>query len=214
MVSNKILEFWYYLFLKPKYFLTTYLSENTSRPVVYSIAIIVYIFGFGINRATKQFEGSYFASSDLISFIIEWTQYWVLALFIGTIIGLIAYFLGGLLYNLRVIWSKGRSDNKKSRQIFLYSGAIPSILIIAIKLATMLSGIMPKGGFSLEYNILLTILLLAHHYYMIYIRYLGAITLMNTDVKRSKFWFIGLPVLIYTIIYAIILKGLIESINL
>jgi len=207
--KNSFVEFWYDLFFKPKVFLSKNLTENSSRPVIFTIALIVYGLGFGISRANNRFSGSHFAQSfDSLSFLFDWLNFWAIALILGTIIGLITYFLGGFLYNLRVIWSKGIGDYKKSRQIFLYSGTIPSILIIAFKLASMLSGNMPKTGDLLD-PIILILLVLIHNYYMVYIRYLGATTLMNTDEQRSKIWFIGLPVLFNTILYGTMIVQLV-----
>ncbi len=53
-MKSNLITFWTELFLKPKLFFKKNLRNSKKQPAYYSIAIIIFCVGYGINRLDQQ----------------------------------------------------------------------------------------------------------------------------------------------------------------
>ncbi len=217
MIDNDFKVFWFDLFSKPKMFFTKNLTESTNKPRFFVLAFIIFGLGYGINQVDKQIARYELQGTlDNMSFINSWISYWFSAIIVGLLVGMLSYYIGGWFFNVRVKWSKGTNDIVKSRNIFVYSGVISSVVIIFTTIISSLLGDKPYDPYydSYQWDIIAALLVLISVYYSIYVSYIGVITLMNADKYRSKLWFLILPIIFHTALYLSIILLAIELISL
>ena len=217
MKGNDFILFWYELFFKPREFFTKNLSVSTNKPAYFVFAFIVFGLGYGINQVDKQFaKFELNGTLDNMSFLNSWMSYWLSALIVGLLFGMLSYYIGGWFFNVRVKWSKGTNNIVKSRNIFVYTGVISSVVIIFTSIISSLISDRPYDPYtdSYQWDIIAALLVLASVYYSIYISYIGVTTLMHTDKFRSKVWFLILPIIFHTTLYISIILLTLELISL
>lgn len=203
MISN-LVTFWIELFLKPKLFFKKNLRDSKRQPAYYSIAMIIFCVGYGIDRLDQQLmKLDLRGKLDEASNLNNWIFYWLIAIIGGLIGGYILYLIGGWFFNLRLKWSKGTSDIEKSKHIYLYSEVVSYSFIVLTTLISMTFNKKPYISDSELYvwDIISPILLLFFVYYSIYISYSGVSSITDADKLRSKLWFLIIPIIFYTVVY-------------
>lgn len=204
MTETKFIDFWSDLFIRPNDFFKRNLTESSIQPAYFSLAIIVFGIGYGIDRLDRQLtKYDLKGKLDDLDFINNWIGYWIFAIIGGIIGGYILYLIGGWFFNVRLKWSKGTGDIDKSRYIYLYSGVVSSSVIILTTLVSMLINNKPydsEAEFNL-WDLTSLILLVFFIYYSVFVSYTGVQTITDADKLRSKIWFLILPILLYTLAY-------------
>jgi hypothetical protein len=208
MERTNIFTFWRDLFINPKTFFEENLSDSKLQPAYFSLAIVVYGIGFGIDRLDRQLL-KYDLQGRLadLDYLNDWAGYWVFAVIGGIIGGYISYLIGGWFFNVRLKWSKGTGDIDKSRYIYLYSGVVSSSIIFLTALVSMLLNDKPYDPGS-EFNLwslTVLILLMFFIYYSVFVSYTGVRAITDADKLRSVIWFLILPIIVYTLAYITII---------
>jgi len=184
------INFWKDLFINPKEFFMKNIGNDNQQPAYFTLAIIVFGIGHGIDRLDIQLtKYDLKGKLDDVEFINNWIGYWLFAVIGGIIGGYILYLIGGWFFNVRLKWSKGSSDINKSRYIYLYSGVVSSAVIILITIISMFLNNKPYDPES-EFNLWeLTslILLLIFLYYSVYVSYSGVRTITDAEKLGVKF---------------------------
>lgn len=210
MTKPTFFEFWSELFLKPKVFFQKNLFDSKEKPAYFILAIIIFGIGNGIDRLdgrmTKfDLQGNFTA----LERVNNWPTYWIIAILGGILGSILLYFIGGWFYNVRLKWSKGTSDIKKSRYIYLYSGVVLYAVIIMITIILMFINPKPydiEGSFNLWDQISL-FLVFFFAFYSIYVSYSGVRTITDADKSRARLWFLILPIIFYALVYAVAIIG-------
>lgn len=203
-MKSNLITFWTELFLKPKLFFKKNLRNSKKQPAYYSIAIIIFCVGYGINRLDQQLMKLELRGKlDEAGYFNNWIVYWLTAIIGGLIGGYILYLIGGWFFNLRLKWSKGTSDIEKSKHIYLYSECVSNSVIVLTTLISMTFNYKPYISDSGLYfwDVISPILLLFFVYYSIYISYSGVRSITDADKMLSKLWFLIIPIVYYTIVY-------------
>jgi len=179
---NNFKIFWKELLINPKSFFKYQFStgENSN----YTIALIVFGLGYGINKLdTQLMKFDLKGKLDDIDFLNNWIPFWAASLIGGMIGGYIFYLIGGWFYNVRIKWSRGEGNIEKARKLFLFSSFYPYLVIILITIYETFRNDIPYDpttAFEL-FDAITVVLLLCIHFYSIYISYCG----VTMTTKRS-----------------------------
>jgi len=103
-----------------KTFLEIHLVEK-SQPY---LLLVLWMFGMANIIRLIEIREKLFEIIGISGKIIpeNWIILWCIIIGAGLLFGIIGYWIGGFLYHLRVIFSKGTPDFRLSRLIYLYSG--------------------------------------------------------------------------------------------
>ncbi|MBT8299882.1 MAG: YIP1 family protein [Maribacter sp.] len=206
-------QFWVQLLMNPKKFFAKNLQEDKINYL--NFATIVFCLGYGIDRLEKQLvKFELRGTLDTYEFINTWLGFWLIALVGGAIGGYILYLIGGWFYNLRVKWSLGEGNLKKSRILYLYSNFYISAVIILITLLETVINPIPYDPYA-EMHIIEIIsipIILFFLFHSIYISYSGLSVTTEVNKGRAIVWFIVLPILFYTVAYSTLFYILINYI--
>lgn len=195
-----VVDFWLKLVFFPK----EYFRENFEEKEKPYFWFVIIIFGLSnaIDRIDKQFVKHDLAGTfEKIEFLNNWPRYWILASFSALISCYLIYLVGGWFYNLRVEWSKGKANIDSSRFLYLYSSFIPSIVyIISAFCQTIVRDKPYILADSENYgDLFLSFLMILITFYSVYVSYCGVCIVTNPDKWKARFWFLFLPIFVYSL---------------
>ncbi len=201
-------EFWITLFTEPKVFFNEH-WKNRELPGIFNIAIVLFLIGAGMDRFDTQLlkleiRGDY----ELLGSLNVWWIFWIGSITLGLTVGWIGYYLGGWFYDLRIGWSRGKSDIKTSRHLFMYSGLIFYVYIFLISIMNTFVFEVPhqiSDEVSI-YELLIAILLILMLVYSVVVSYIGVTTVTNVNKSKARFWFLVCPLLFYVIAYSFLIS--------
>jgi tetratricopeptide (TPR) repeat protein len=132
----------------------------------------------------------------------SWTVLWLIYLAGGVLSGIFVYWIGGLIYYVRVILAGGLRDFKISRRLFLYTGVPEYTVTILITLIdTVTYG---EGYFTEPTSAPLDLVLFGFGViaivYSIFLSYIGVRLLLKIKTALGAILFVILPAIFYSVI--------------
>ena len=208
---NQLLEFWSQLLLKPREFFTTQIKDNTIP--YFSLAMFIFCLGYGIDRVdTQLIKADVQNNQDFFYNINNWPYFWLVSVLAGAIGGYLNYLILGWFYNVRVKWSLGKADLKKSRLIYLFSSFYLYLIVILTTCVETIIYPIPYDPYSegTAFDNYSLIALLFFSFYCIYISYSGARSAMEVNKTRGLIWFLILPIIFYLVVFAAVIYLLMQ----
>jgi len=179
------------LFLRPTRFFTSQLALGKT-PYVVLVTLCL-----GISSVQDQIDAP---SIELISrsfggsgaFVQSWWTFWAVVLVLGSVSGLLQWWVGGWWCRVRLGWSGARApDPHRARLLFVYSSFVytaPSVLVlIAYTILYPSYGAAYEAELGLEVGVLLFV------FWSVVTTYRGALSLFDVDHGRARLWFLILP---------------------
>lgn len=172
------------------------------------LALVIWTVGISgtITRLDKQIAKYSISSSNsfLNSLLSDgWIKVWIFILVIGIVSGIISYYLNGLLFGIRLLWSKSNSytyqDVRKKTVFLMQIEVLPHILLLIIVSLIFNNYFDYYQNSSWESTLIIPFLIIRWKN-----SYLIARDIYGANKKRSFFWFFLLP-LIFSIVGFIVL---------
>lgn len=191
----KIKDFFKNYFSNYKGFLEKYI--NKKRPPFFVLSL----FGLGSFVSFYVMEMEIYNQTSGIGGFLE---FWFILLIVSVIIGYLYYVILGVIFNILVWLSGGKTNLLKSANISLYSGLSLYIAVIAFKVIETI--ILRNGMFTEKMSsapvIMFFLIVLIGMIYRAYLNYKGAIIIQKTKKVRTIIFFMIMPIFIYIIIFA------------
>lgn len=164
--------------------------------------LLVAIWIMGMGNAADRLTSS--SSSN-------WGETWAIVIFGGIFAGVIAYYIAGWFYHIRVLWSKGSGDMDTARNIYTFT----SLPISVVAIGSLIFNQMAYGSdyfYTYSSNastvdIIASLLIFVAIVYSTYISYRAVVAVMHAQNGRAIVWFIIAPALFYFAIFGSTLFG-------
>lgn len=136
-----------------------------------------------------------------------WLDFWLSVLASGAVMAVLAWYLGGWWYRVRLMWAGARApDKRQSRLLLMYASLVhsgPTVLLALAWTLTYPSCAAYRSSGDLSTSIMLPLTL-----WSLFASYAGARVLFAVDRRRGALWFLILPGLAYGLYYSLILVAL------
>jgi hypothetical protein len=189
------------LLMRPDEFFSSELSLEKPR----NFLLAVWIYGLasyaqqGSWGPTEGFYNSLIKSFPVEDnwwmnlFGIKWVFYSIVTGFYGLVMGAIGYFIGGLIFDLRLSWSgEKNADEAKIRTLYLYVSFVwtAPVLLMGI-LGTLIYSITGET-YMWGYWVLIMVDIFFYSW-SIWVGYHTVTSLFEVKKNRALFWFVILP---------------------
>ena len=126
-------------------------------------------------------------------FGIKLVFYSILIIFFGLAMGAIGYFMGGLIFDLRLSWSgEKNAEEAKIRTIYLYVSMIWTAPILLMGIFGTLIYSITSETYMWEFLTLLMVVIIFYSW-SIWVGHRTVISLFEVKKNRALIWFVILP---------------------
>lgn len=158
------------------------------------LLLVIWVLGMGnaVDRITSSSSSS-------------WGEVWAIVIFGGILSGVVAYYIGGWFYHVRVNWSKGAGTIDTSRNIYIFSSlpiavvSIGSLIVNQVAYGSDYFGTYHSDTSSID--VIFGLLVIAAIGYSIYISYHAVRDVMHAEKGRAIWWFVVAPAIFYMLIF-------------
>jgi hypothetical protein len=150
-----------------------------------------------LGRARRGWEHT---ASWLLS---SWTHYWLAAILAGLVGAVFIWYLGGWWYRLRLQWSGAAAPSAHSaRRVFTMQEFViagPTVILALAQTAQYANydeAIQAGDFWSLS--------IVVFAFWSCWTSYVAATTAFSISKARARLWFLGLPALVYIIVFGVV----------
>lgn len=196
------------LWFKPKHFFKS-VNYSTTTPVIIFAAYLMGIFAVSdrINsKIMSYYEGR--TSNELMMLLANhWSYYWGFLLFLGMISAAIMWLLWGWIFNLRLKWSGDSDvDPTTGRNVYALTNLVVTLpFIISLLVATIR---FPDYLTYYNHDVYWTLSILVFLIWYFMCQFLVVKSQFNVQAWKAAFWFLILPLVLYSLIIYVYLSSL------
>ncbi|MBT4837618.1 MAG: hypothetical protein HON94_09770 [Methylococcales bacterium] len=188
------------LFVKPDDFFKNIKQASQTKYIV--IASFLYGIAHTLGRIDKHLLNEEFNRArpgwEILSpYIMEsWVNLWFFLVIVGLFAGIIAWYLGGWWYRIRLQWCGQKiTDKRLARVIYIYSQLVITLPSIACLLIQTVIYSHYRDATNSDHW--LFVILSIFPFWSCWVSYCGCTTVFKLEKKLAILWFVILPSMVY-----------------